>query len=513
MARPWVGWTVLGVLLWGLLFPSEAHSEDPKDQKILASGQLSLGTFYRDRTQRRLSVDPFDQVVTKDAQFKGESYQAKTTFDLHAENSLSDDVILDFSDRMKADFYSLDDIQGGRFRFVDNLFRTLWGISLDPETTMKADFLLHTYQDHLLPELDASTGELRLTFDSEIERGSWLTFDFQGQATLFDQSVSDNYFEGTAKLLYQTFDPRVTRLDSLPAPVSLPHPTQSQPDGFLYSGELGLHESKKLFPLGEESMIGQSIASPLKVSPYDRLFRERIVSDESLSGVELLATGRRYKGSTFSNLLRLGGSGFHRRRVRRGLFLELSDAAGYTTYKTEDTSRLLVNHYDNRLKIELTWTRDTSQYGLYGAYGIYRFPDFVRLNLDSVEAGYRTLHHFGRRYWIVSDMGFVTQKPRTEQSGYSRQDQGFFDTVFRVDFSPIQSLSLSFRYAKIRVPEFETFFDSSYTDQTCEMKYHHQVWNRVAVESGVRYFDREAKTQPDNNRTESMVFLNTILDL
>jgi hypothetical protein len=511
MGHAWVR-ALIPVLLLVSPGAALAPAKPVDEHAVLAAGQLRFGHLYRDRDQRRLTTDSFGRVETRDATLRGYAFQALADLDLHVENTLSDEAVVDFTNRLRLEFDSPDDVQGNRYRFADNMFSVLWGVALHPDTTLRTDFLARVHHDLLFPELTAVSAGLGLTLDTALARDAWLTFAFSLEGTGFSRSVSDGYLEGGVRVAYQAYRPSQIEYEPLPAPVRYPRPGERDPV-FRYAAELDLHESKKLLPLGPESLVGRSAPVPLVVSPFDRLFREHETAAASFSGVEVGVRGRDYQGTFFPDYRRFEAAAFHQVALRRGLLLWIEDRLAWQPYRDAQPARTFANRLENRARLEIVRTARRSQVGGHVALGLYRFPDFDTLDIDVPEVGLRGLYRFGRRYWLLSDLGWLAQVPERDRPAYPRRDHAFATTGFTVDFSPLQSLTLTARSSRIRIPRFETEFDYDFADRIGEVRYHHRLRKTLAVEAGTRRHTRRARTQVANDRSESLVFVESILDL
>jgi hypothetical protein len=500
-------------LLSVVLVPARAGPD--ADHRVLASGQLKLGNIYRDRFRRLLTTDGLGAVRVFDATLEGYQFQATADLDLHVENTLTPDAIVDFTNRVHAEFDDPDDIQGGRYRFIDNRFAAVWGLALDSDTTLKTEFLVRNHLDVLFPETNAISGDLSLTLDTALDHDSWVTFLFAGDATAFDENESPDYFEGFGRVAFNWYNPRRARYSSLPSPVS--YPAQPEPrganDAFRYGPEVGLHESKKLFPLGQESLIGRAAPAPLIVSPSDRLFREVEQSAPSYAELSIGVRGRDYRDVPFSDWRRLEVDAGWLGHLARGLTLEVGNAFVAAEYALPQPVNTQTDRLSDRLRFEFVRTRKRARQTARGAVAFYRFPGAERFDLNQYELGASSLQAFGRRYWLFSDLVYVAHVPEDPQASYPERDQVIATMGFTVDFSPLANLTVATRQVQLDIPRFETFFDFDYTDQAAEIRYHHQIQRRFAIEGGVRSNRRHSESQPDNNRRENLVFLDTVLEL
>ena len=510
LSRTWALVALLAVL--GCAGRAEA---DAPEHRVLASGQLRTNHIYRDRFRRLLGVTALENVRVLDANLEGYQLNAVADLDLHVENTLTPDAIVDFTNRIRAEYPDPDDIQGGRYRNLDNRFQAVWGLALDSDTTMKTDVLVRTHYDVLFPETNATSGDLGLTLDLALDHDHWITFGFSGGVTAFSEDESPDFLEGVARLGYQTHAPRRVRYAAAPSNIEFPAQPEPSgaPDAFRYGPELDLHESKKLFPLGKESMIGRAAPAPLIVSPTDRLFKEVEEADASFSDLSALVRARDYEDGPFSDWRRVELEALYQSDVSRGWALELSNAFHFTDYEFTLTATGQTDRYSDRLRFELVRTRVSTRQTAWGAIGFYRFPGAERFDLNFYEGGVSSLTHFGRRYWWFSEFAYTGQIPETASASYPERTQTIGTLGFTVDFTPIQHLTLSGRLADLKIPRFETFFDFGYSDQIQEARYHHQIRRRYAVETGVRSHRRFAGSQPDNNRRETLYFLDTVVEL
>lgn len=501
------------ILALGFLVPARA-SPDP-DHNVLASGQLRLGNIYRDRTRRLLGVTALENVQTLDADLSGYQFQAIADLDTHIENTLTDEAVVDFTNRIHAEYDSPDDIQADRYRYLDNRFQAIWGLALDEETTMKTDLLVRNHYDVLFPQTNAISSDVSLTLDTQLTHDSWLTFGFTGDATFFTKEESPNYFEGLGRIAYQWHDPRRVHYDTLPSPIK--YPAQPEPEGaddaFRYGPEIGLHESKKKFPLGRASMIGAAAPAPLIVSAEDRLFKEVEDSGADFGSVEIALRGRDYRDNPFSDWRRLEVNSSYQFNPTRGLSFEVSNELALQDYAVPQAAVAQTDRFSDRFRVGAVRTHKRSRQTAYVAAGFHRFPGGERFDAQLYEAGATSIQSFGKRYWLYSDTFYTLLKPETPQGDYPEKQDLSFTLGFTVDFSECAHLTLSGRQAKITVPRFETFFDSSYYDQIQELRYHHQILTRLTVEAGVRGVRRQSAGTPDDNRREKVYFLDTVLEL
>ena len=496
-----------------LLDPARA-SPDP-EHHVFASGQLRLGNDYRDRTRRLLSTTALEDVQVEDADLKGYQFQAVADLDLKVENQLTDDAIVDFTNRVHAEFDSPDDIQADRYRYLDNRLQALWGLALDEETTLKTDLLVRNHYDVLFPLTNSTASDLSLALDTQLTHNSWLTFGVTGNATFFTKDESPDYFEGLGRIAYQWHDPRRVHYQTLPTPVDFPAQPEPQgaSDAFRYGPELGLHDSKKLFPLGRESMIGHAAPAPLVVSPEDRLFKEIQDAGPDFGSLELRVRGRDYRAAPFSDWRRFELDGSYGFNPYRGISITLSNELDAQQYKVPQAALTQTDRFDDRVKLEIVRTQPCARQTAYTAFGYHNFPGASRFDALFYEAGVTAVQSFGSRYWGYADTFFTSLVPGLQQGDYPERTEVVMTLGFTVDFTECAHLTLSGREDRIRVPKFETFFDSSYIDDIQEARYHHQVQRRIGVETGVRYTRRQSGTFPDNNRRETLYFLDTVLEL
>lgn len=508
--RTWAVLALLAVLRW--VGPALA---DPPEHRVLASGEFRTGHIYRERFRRLLAVDQLDAVRVLDAKLEGYQFHAIADLDLHVENTLTPDAIVDFTNRIRAEYPDPDDIQGGRYRNLDNRFQAVWGLALDSDTTMKTDVDVRTHYDVLFPETNATSGDLTLTLDLALDHDRWITFGFTGEATAFEDDVSPDYLEGIARLAYQSRASRRVHVRPLPSHPAFPRQPEPQgaPDAFRYGPELELHESKKLFPLGSESMIGRQAPAPLVVSPSDRLFREVEDAGASFSLLQALVRTRDYGDGAFSSWRRLELDALYQKDVARGMSLELSNALHLTDYVVPNPGNGQTDRYQDRMRFELVRTRVGSRHTAWGAIGFYRFPGAQRFDLNFYEGGLSALTRFGRRYWAFSDATYVSQVPEVPSASYPERKQAIGTLGFTVDFTPLSHFTLSGRFVKLTIPRFESFFDHAYAEDIQEARYHHQIRRRWAIETGARHHRRNSAREPDNNRRENLVFLDTVLEL
>ena len=496
--------------------PARADPDSGPEHQILASGELRLGNFWRDRYRRLLTVDGTGNVLIEDAQLDHYAFQAGVDFDLKAENTLSDDVIVDITNRVHAEFDSPDDIQGGRYKLVDNRFQAIWGLALDDLTTFKTDVLVKSHIDVLFPETSATSADLTLALDEQLKHDTWLTFAFTGDYTHFAQDESPDYFEGLGKIALAWHDPRRVTYDTLPTPVQFPAPppVAGPDDAFRYGQELGLHDSKRLFPLGSASLIGRAAPPPLVVSPEDRLFKEHQQSGSDYGEIDLALRGRTYSSGDFSDWRRLELNALYELNPSRQLSIEVSNQLAAQQYKVQQPELYQSDHLDDRVKVQGTRVTGGSRETAYVAVGFHRFPTGEdRLDAIFYEGGLTGLWRFGRRYWLYSDTFYTDIVPDQRAADYPEKREFIMTLGFTVDFTPYSHLTLSSRESRISVPQFETFFDSSYIDDTMEARYHHQLHTHVSVETGVRLTRRQSDTTLDDNRRETLYFLDTVLEL
>jgi hypothetical protein len=510
LKRTWA----LVALLAVLMCAPEAEASAP-EHRVLASGQLRTGHIYRDRFRRLLGTTALDRVQVLDATLEGYQFNAVADLDLHVENSLSPDAIVDFTNRIRAEYPDPDDIQGGRYRNLDNRFEAVWGVALDSDTTMKTSFLARTHYDVLFPETNATTGDLGLSLDLALDHDSWITFGFNGGLTAFSENESPDFLEGLARIGYQMSSSRRVRYKALPSHPEYPaqDSLKGAPDAFRYGPEMGLHESKKLFPLGKESMIGRAAPAPLVVAPSDRMFTEIDEAAPSFTELSAAVRARDYEDGPFSDWRRAELEALFQSDVARGWAFEIANAFHAQDYEFPLAINGQTDRYSDRLRFELARTRTDTRHTLWGAVGFHRFPGADRFDLNFYEGGLSSLTHFGRRYWWFSDFAYVAQVPENAQASYPERNQTIATMGFTVDFTPIQHLTLSGRYANLKIPRFETFFDFGYSEQIQEARYHHQIRRRWAVETGARAHRRFSDNQPDNNRRETLFFLDTVLEL
>lgn len=503
------------VALLSVLMSAGTAEADAPEHRVLASGQFRTNHIYRDRFRRLLGVTALEDVRVLDATLEGYQFNAVADLDLHVENTLTPDAIVDFTNRIRAEYPDPDDIQGGRYRNLDNRFQAIWGVALDSDTTMKTDFLVRTHYDVLFPETNATTGDLGLTLDLALDHDRWLTFAFSGGLTAFSEDESPDYLEGVTRIGYQTHSAR--RVRYAPHERNVEFPAQLEPSGapdaFRYAPELGMHDSKKLFPLGKESMIGRASPAPLVVSPTDRLFKEVEEADPSFTELAAAVRARDYEDGPFSDWRRLELDLLYQSDVSRGWALELSNTFHAQDYEFPLSATGQTDRYSDRIRFELVRTRVSTRHTVWGAIGFHRFPGAERFDLNFYEGGVSSLMHFGRRYWWFSELAYVGQVPETAQASFPERNQTIGTMGFTVDFTPIQHLTLSGRWANLEIPRFETFFDFGYNDQIQEARYHHQIRRRYAVETGVRSHRRFSDAQPDNNRRETLLFLDTVVEL
>lgn len=501
------------MLILAFLVPARA-SPDP-EHRVLASGQLRLGNIYRERFRRLLSTTALEEVAILDANLEGYQFQAIAKLDLHAENTLTPDAIVDFTNRIHAEYDSPDDIQAGRYRYLDNRFQAIWGLALDGETTLKTDLLVRNHYDVLFPQINALSADASLTLDTALSHHRWLTFGFTGDATFFMKEESPDYFEGFGRVAYQWHDPR--RAHYVTLPTSVKYPAQPDPagavDAFRYGPELGLHESKKQFPLASESMIGRAAPAPLVVSAADQLFTEVEEAGADFGEVQLGLRGRDYRAAPFSDWRRLELDASYQFNPARGLAIEVSNQFHGQDYVLPQAAIAQTDRFSDRFRLQAVRTRKRARQTVYTAVGFHRLPGGERFDAVFYEGGITSLGAFGRRYWWYSDTFFTALVPDTPAGDYPEKQNLSTTLGFTVDFSPVAHLSLSTRRAKITVPRFENLFDSGFTDDIQELRYHHQVRCRYAIETGVRGVRRHSASTPDDNRREALFFLDTVLDL
>lgn len=504
---------ILLLLAAVILVPARA-SPDP-EHHVLASGQLRMGHIYRDRTRRLLGVTALEDIQVLDANLEGYQFRAIADLDTHVENTLTEDAIVDFTNRIHAEYDSPDDIQADRYRYLDNRFQALWGLALDEETTLKTDLLVRNHYDVLFPTTNAISTDLNLTLDTQLTHDSWLTFGFSGDATFFDENESPDFFEGYGRIAYQWHDPRRVHYQTLPSPIK--YPFQPEPagaaDAFRYGPELGLHESKKQFPLGRESMIGRAAPAPLVVSNDDRLFKEIEDSGPDFGEIELALRGRDYQDAPFSDWRRLEVNAAYAFNPTRGLVIDVSNQLHLQDYAIPQAAVAQTDRFSDRFRVGVTRTRKRQRQTGYVAAGFHRFPGGERFDAQFYEAGLTAIQAFGKRYWLYSDSLYTSLVPATPQGDYPEKRNLAFTLGFTVDFSACSHLTLSGRRAQITVPRFETFFDSAFYDETAEARYYHQLYRRVAIETGVRSVRRHSATTVDDNRQERLVFFESVLEL
>ena len=505
----------LVALLAALMLRVPARASPDPVQNVLASGELRLGNIYRDRTRELLGVTSLEDVQVLDAHVKGYQFQAVADLDTHVENTLTPDAIVDFTNRIHAEYDSPDDIQGDRYRVLDNRFQALWGLALDEETTLKTDLLVRNHYDALFPVDNATSSDLSLTLDNQLTHDSWLTFGFTGDATFFSRGESPNYFEGLGRIAYQWHDPRRVHYDTLPTPIK--YPAQPEPEGasdaFRYGPELGLHESKKLFPLGRESMIGHAAPAPLIVSAEDRLFHEVQDSGADFGEVEVAVRGRDYRDAPFSNWRRLETNGSYEFNPTRGFQVDVSNQLQLQQYAVPQPTVAQTDRFSDRFRVGVTRVRKRARQTGYAAVGFHRFPGGSRFDANFYEFGATAVQAFGKRYWLYADTFYTRLTPLLAQADYPERQDIAYTLGFTVDFSECAHLTLSGREARMTVPKFDSFFDSGYYDQTLEARYHHQLFRRLAIETGVRGVRRVSAKVNDDDRHETLYFLDTVLEL
>lgn len=505
----------LVALMLVLAFLAPARASPDPEHRVLASGQLRFANLYRDRTRRLLSTTALEDVAMLDAHLHGYQFQAIADLDLHVENTLTPDAIVDFTNRIHAEYDSPDDIQADRYRYLDNRFQAIWGLALDEETTLKTDLLVRNHYDVLFPQTNSIGTDVSLTLDTQLSHDTWLSFGFTGDATFFTRDESPDYLEGLGRVAFQWHDPRRVHHVTLPTPVRYPAPPEpaGSADAFRYGPELGLADSKRQFPLGAESGIGRAAPAPLVVSAADRLFREVEDAGADFGEVELALRGRDYRAAPFSDWRRLELNASYQFNPARGLKLEVSNQLHGQDYVLPQAAIAQTDRWSDRVRIGAVRTRGRARQTAYTAVGFHRLPGGERFDALLYEGGVTSISAFGRRYWWYSDTFFTALVP-DRPSGDNPEKLDLAMTLgITVDFTECAHLTLAVRRAKITVPKFENFFDSGFTDDIQELRYHHQIQNRLAIETGVRGVRRHSATTPDDNRREGLVFVDTVLEL
>jgi hypothetical protein len=492
--------------------PAELEDEpaagDQDDSSL--SGFLRLSNQFVDRTDRRLVVAADGTVQTQKQSENGVFGAYSGNLAGYAEKSLTDNWMLIVRNELRLDHFDPERVNSERYGFLDNSLRVDLGTMVGEATLLDTGVFWDQHHENFAPAFRSSSLGADLTLDRELSgyRNFWGTLE--ARRTTFDGLPAEDHEQLRLVAGFFRYFPETLRLEILPVPVPGP---RREKDRFEYASDLELGNARKhMLDLGAGRMAGYS-REPEPVTRIGRLFRDHVDRHEMAYGLTAAYASREADAGGASSFRRGTLQLFARRVPRERVVWTLEDQLDYTDRDAEDAPRYLYDQLDNRVSLERarvgTGTTDLLR-GSVETTVTRRSRNYNTGRLVLEQYSYR---HFGRRYGFTSWLLGYLRLNRSSVLDYQAREGFKSGNTFTVEFGPRSALDLSVMYERMAVQDVQTEFDSTYAQLAYELRFVHRLSAKARAELGFRQETERHQVFFQNNRDESIAFVDFVVRL
>jgi len=472
---------------------------------------LSIGAQYGTIDDWQLSADATGNTTSSKVSETG----AFSTFNLRSslrwQTDLRDNLIFDSNGTWHIDLYEPQRLNSNRIDLLTGRQDLSLAYARSERSMLVGRLYIGVDKDETLPLLQATTLGGELAFDRAMTDHAFLTFTVGARdVDVADAFDSWDHSETFFKVEYVNVAPERYGINALPA-----HPRRYHPDPdrfFSLSEELGLRKSRNLIRRqGKGNLLLENI-TPVAPPPTEDL-KIDVKIPESTFYSSL--------GAVFRDYDKIANQGFYRANfdvwVRwflwGDLVLTLGDRLGWQDYEYEDESRMFLDHLENDFKLTLVHSKRRQHLRLEAGLQTFAFDHASRWNCNISRIAGSWDYYDNRRYSYSVRMGYERDIPQDERldNSYRRE----FDALgtFRVHFDKRSILNFTYARERETVVTVQSEFDSSYIQDTYEMRYRKRFRPQVAWEAGYSFEQERHEIYFMNNRDEELAFLNMVVDL
>ena len=492
--------------------PAEPEpAPEPADQDASSlTGFLRLSNQYVDRTDRRLVVGADGTVQTQKQHESGVFGAYTGNLSGYAEQSLTDNWMLIVRDDLRLDHFDPERVDSERYGFLDNSLRVDLGTMVGEATLFDTGLFWDQHRENFDPVYRSNSLGGDLTLDRELSghRNFWGSLEFR--RTTFDGLPAEDHDQVRAVAGFFRYFPETLRLEILPVP---PPEPRRETERFEYASDLELGKARKhMLDLGAGRMAGYS-REPEPLTPIGRLFRDHVDRHEMAYGLTTAYASREADAGGASSFRRGTLQLFARRVPRERVVWTLEDQVDYTDRDVEDPLRYLYDQFDNRVSLERaslgTATTDVTR-GSVETTITRRDRNFNTGRLVLEQYSYR---HFGRRYAFTSWWLGYLRLNRSSVLDYQDREGFKSKNTFTVEFGPRNAIDLSLMYERMAVQDVQTEFDSTYAQLGYELRLIRKLSTKARAELGFRHETERHQVFFQDNRDESIVFIDFVARL